>query len=76
MSTQRAVSGIVCARACTAVLRVITQVTVVHAHAQTRLFGANIEDTVHAARGVANKVQRGGGQRKHHMQWHPPQEMG
>jgi len=33
-------------------------------------------EPAHAAWGGANKVQGGGGQRKHHMQWHAPQELG
>eukprot|EP00277_Geminigera_cryophila_P021100 CAMPEP_0179491362 /NCGR_PEP_ID=MMETSP0799-20121207/66044_1 /TAXON_ID=46947 /ORGANISM="Geminigera cryophila, Strain CCMP2564" /LENGTH=73 /DNA_ID=CAMNT_0021307801 /DNA_START=592 /DNA_END=813 /DNA_ORIENTATION=+ len=57
--------GIVCARACTTrLLR------------KPGCLEQNIEDTVHAARGGANKVQGGGGQMKHHMQWHAPQELG
>jgi len=33
-------------------------------------------EPAHAARGGANKVQGGAGQRKHHMKWHAPQELG
>jgi len=32
-------------------------------------------EPAHAAWGGANKVQGGGGQKKHHIQWHAPQEL-